>query len=457
MAGPAIDPVDFFALGRRISHERLLWGIPARGTYVVGVGEALALTGSGPRRFADVAAAWRRLVEASLSESVAEDGAGGPLLVGGFAFDPLRPATPLWDGFPEGRMTVPRLQLHSEDSRRLLTLNVLVDEGTDAAQELSAFQDELQVLGLYDANGRRDGSAAAGNGVQPSETDGSAAEGGLTLTDVNPEAWKQAVETVSALIKERRLEKVVLARRVQARAPHAISVSRALASLRSRYPDCFLFAVARDGRCFLGASPEQLIQVRNREVNIMGLAGTAPRHPDPDEDRRLGEGLLASPKEREEHAVVVRFIRDSVAPFCETMDVPDAPVLRRLHNVQHLFTPIRGRLEDGYTVLDVVQRLHPTPAVGGQPRDEALAVIRDLEELDRGWYAAPVGWVNGAGDGEFAVAIRSALVDGDEASLFSGCGIMGDSKPEAEFEESRVKLRPMIDALTAGVAGGAGG
>jgi isochorismate synthase EntC len=157
--------------------------------------------------------------------------------------------------------------------------------------------------------------------------------------------------------------------------------------------------------------------------------------------------LLESAKDRSEHAVVVRALREALAAVCSEVSAPDAPALLSVRNVHHLYTPVTGALANGSCLLDIVARLHPTPAVGGFPSQTALRFIREREDLDRGWYAAPVGWLDRHGEGEFAMALRSALIAGSEASLFAGCGIMADSDPEQEYAESWLKLRPVLSAL----------
>jgi isochorismate synthase EntC len=169
----------------------------------------------------------------------------------------------------------------------------------------------------------------------------------------------------------------------------------------------------------------------------------------PDEDRGLSDWLLQSPKDRAEHAIVVGSIRETLSGVCSELNVAPSPTILTLSNVHHLFTPIVGRVLPGRNILDLVERLHPTPGVGGFPREPALELIRAWERLDRGWYAGPVGWLDRGGDGEFAVGIRSALLDGDEATLFSGCGIVAASNPAREYAESCWKLRPVLAALEA--------
>jgi isochorismate synthase len=246
------------------------------------------------------------------------------------------------------------------------------------------------------------------------------------------------------------IEKVVLAREVRVRAARPLSRAAALARLRADYPSCFIFAIDRGADCFLGASPERLIQLQRGNILSTCLAGSIARGATPDEDARLGAELLASAKDRHEHAVVVRGLRDALIELTERLEVPEQPTLLKVRNVQHLYTPVTGRAARDVTVLDLVERLHPTPAVGGLPREEALAIIRRTERMDRGWYAGPVGWMDARGNGEFAVALRSGLLRDRDASLFAGCGIMGDSDPDREYAESRLKLRPIISALGGG-------
>jgi isochorismate synthase len=197
---------------------------------------------------------------------------------------------------------------------------------------------------------------------------------------------------------------------------------------------------------FLGASPERLVRLEGRAVSASSLAGSAPRGATPAEDDALAAELLASPKDRAEHAVVRRMLCAALAELCDDVRALQEPSLLTLANVHHLHTGVSARLREGHTLLQLVARLHPTPAVGGEPRDDALRWIRDHEQLDRGWYAAPVGWV-GDQAGEFAVALRSGLVRGNEAWLFAGCGVVADSEPQAELEESEVKLRSMQGAM----------
>lgn len=256
--------------------------------------------------------------------------------------------------------------------------------------------------------------------------------------------WCDTVAEAVATVQSGRLRKVVLAREVAVEANRAIPVATVLARLQALYPSCRVFSV--DG--FLGASPELLVARRGEDVVAHPMAGTVARSGDPDADARLAAGLLASHKEREEHAVVVEAVAEALRRRCVTLDVPEAPSVVSFRNVSHLGTRITGRLAPPPpTALHLAAAVHPTPAVAGTPTEDALAYIAEVEKLDRGRYAGPVGWVDSDGDGEWAVGIRSAEVDGSRARLFAGVGIVGESEPDAELLETQLKLQALLAAV----------
>ncbi len=260
-------------------------------------------------------------------------------------------------------------------------------------------------------------------------------------------AWLEAVDAAAREIRgDSPLEKVVLARDLLVRAPDPLDVRLLAARLAERFPSCWTFLC--DG--LVGATPELLIRRTDRSVESLVLAGSAPRGTDPEVDARLGHALRTSAKNRTEHALSVASVRDALAPLCAQLHVEPEPSLLRLDNLQHLATWVRGTLEAPLTALEVAGTLHPTAAIGGTPTDLALERIRTLEGMDRGRYSGPVGWVDATGNGEFAIALRCAELTPNRARLFAGSGIVGDSLPESELEETRLKLRAMQSALEEG-------
>ena len=244
------------------------------------------------------------------------------------------------------------------------------------------------------------------------------------------------------------LRKVVLARTIEVDAGRELDPRRLAHRLRAVNPDAFTFAAPTKDGVLVGASPELLVSRFGREVRSNPLAGSAARSGDPEEDRANADELLASAKDREEHAIVVEGIARVLRPFCRELTWDPAPTLLETPNVWHLSTRFRGLLpEPSPGVVELVQALHPTPAVAGEPRDAALGLIAELESFDRGSYAGPVGWVDASGDGEWAIALRCAELRGDHATLYAGAGIVAGSRPDAEVDETERKFRAFLDAL----------
>jgi menaquinone-specific isochorismate synthase len=297
---------------------------------------------------------------------------------------------------------------------------------------------------------------AGGGHVGPPPGYGPAGRGSLRWHDGSLAApqWERAVAAAVARIRAGDLSKVVLARDLYATAPRAFDVRAVLTRLAARYPDCWTFSCSG----LVGATPDLYIRREGAQIFSLVLAGTTPRGVTATEDEALGSALLASAKNVEEHGYAVADVRSSLQPLCERLDVDERPWLLPLANLQHLATAVTGLLTapkagqgsglDGHTsALALAAALHPTASVCGAPADAAMELIRELEGMDRGRYAGPVGWVDAQGNGEWGIALRCAELDGPRARLFAGCGIVADSDPTAELAEAQVKFRPMQDAL----------
>jgi isochorismate synthase len=270
--------------------------------------------------------------------------------------------------------------------------------------------------------------------------------------DPEPDDYAAAVERATKRIRANEFQKVVLARSLIVDAERELDAKQLLWRLRAVDPDCYAFATlpfgAPPGAILVGASPELLVSRHGRDVRATPLAGSAQRFGDASRDHVSGDKLFRSEKEREEHRVVVEDVAHVLGAFCDELEHPHEPELLGTANVWHLATPFRGRLHDpGVSVLELVAALHPTPAVCGTPREEAREALAELEPIDRGAYAGPVGWVDANGDGEWAIALRCAEITGKTARLFAGAGIVADSVPEAEVDETERKFRALLDAL----------
>jgi menaquinone-specific isochorismate synthase len=256
--------------------------------------------------------------------------------------------------------------------------------------------------------------------------------------------WCDLIDRATKAMADGSLVKVVLAREILVVASSAIDVVAVARRLRATYPDCHLFSV--DG--VVGASPELLVSRHGDVVRAHPMAGTAPRGGDPATDQRLAASLLASRKDREEHQITIDMVHDTLLPWCSYLDYEAEPSIVAVANVQHLATIVEGRLsQPAPSVLELVAALHPTPAVGGWPRDDALRFIAAHEALDRRRYAGAVGWVDARGNGAFAVAVRSAEIDHDTARVYAGVGVVPDSDPHAELAEAQAKAQALLGAI----------
>ncbi|MGI8685890.1 MAG: isochorismate synthase [Acidimicrobiales bacterium] len=368
--------------------------------------DGCGLAGRGEALRLDAAAAVGVLAAIPSLDEVGLPGCG-PVAIGALPFDPAS----------GGTVVVPReLVGRSPDGTAWRT--VVCHDGEDAA-------------GAW--------PPGTGAGERPRPPDD------FRLTAARPhEEWLEVIAAAVKAIADGRMRKVVLAREVTVEANRRIHPVDVLGRLRALYPSCMLFSV--DG--FVGASPELLVARAGDGVRSQPMAGTIPRSGDPAVDARLAAGLLASTKDREEHALVVEEVAAVLAPHCVSLDVPADPSIVPLRNVSHLGTLLTGRLGPAApSALGLAAALHPTPAVAGTPTADALAYIAAVEGLDRGRYAGPVGWVDARGDGEWAVGVRSAELDGNRARLFAGVGVVADSVPETELAETQLKLQALLAAV----------
>jgi salicylate biosynthesis isochorismate synthase len=425
------DPSAIIAASRRAGEPWFCFEQPERDRFALAaLGSVTELTGAGPDRFASMSRQWRELVARAQAESPSGPPGSGLIAVGGFSFAPDGGAAPAWEGFASASLIVPELSLARRGDQTWLTANRLV-AGDDVAEQV--------VAGIE--------QRLAGLGDSPLPLLDPAPTGRYEVASPMPPAhFEAAVARATERIRRGEMEKIVLAREVEVHAPIAHDPAAVLGVLREAYASSFVFAVGRGDATFVGATPELLVRREGQRATTVALAGSTRRSADPAVDDHLGEALLRSEKDREENAIVARRIARMLRPHSVWVAVARDPVVVRVANIQHLARPIRAQLATPLEAIELAAHLHPTPAVGAEPSG-ALALIPALEGLDRGWYAGPVGWTDGGGDGEFCVALRSALLRDRVARCYAGCGIVADSEPAAELAESELKLGVMLPAL----------
>jgi len=338
------------------------------------------------------------------------------LAVGGFAYRPDREPGGAWSGFPALLFRVPALAVLR---RRGRTFVVAATEDAEALLDLTATAARAPSARKLDVSPVR-----------------------------NPLAWTAAVESAAARLRAGGAEKVVLAREVIAHGDGVVAAGTVVRSLRAAYPSCFTYLISgADGTAFAGASPELLVRRAGARAFAQPMAGSVARGASDSEDERLADTLVQSTKDADEHRVVSQFVVDALRPFSAGVSAR-GPEVVRFTNIQHLATSVSADLNHpAADALTLAAALHPTPAVGGWPREAADALIDALEGMERGWYAGAVGWIDGRGDGELAIALRCGLLWEDGARLYAGVGVMPDSDPARELEETELKFKALLTAL----------
>lgn len=432
-----VDPASVVCASRRPGEPWFAFEQPDRGgAALAGLGEVVCLEASGSDRFATVADRWRSLSARAVADSPGDQGGGGPVAVGGFAMAPEGGSTPAWHGFEPASLLVPEVALAREERdgepRVSMTLAALVEPDDTCEELLRALNSRLEEL-----------EAAPLPLLDPAPTGRFQVSSGMP-----PEHYEAAVGRAVELIRAQRLQKIVLAREVQVHAPFSYDPAAVFGVLRDAFPSCFVFCVGRGDATLVAASPELLVRREGQRVSTIALAGSTRRSADPAVDAHLGERLMRDESYREEHAIVARRIERTLNRYAIWVTTAPEPTLVRIANIQHLATPIRAQLAAPVEAIELAGLMHPTPAVGGEPSAAALELIPALEGLDRGWYTGPVGWTDAAGDGEFCVALRCALLRGNVARCYAGNGIVRNSDPVAELAETEIKLQALLPLLT---------
>ncbi len=443
----ALVPGEVDDLLDALAPDGFAWLRAGGGFVTAGVAARIPVP-TGPARFeraAEAVAGALRSIAADGPGPMADGGPGaGPIAVGALPFDDRRP----------GSLVVPAVVVvRRTDGTGWVTTVDPAGEADGTGSVITAWavgaagegdpERSTHRNGAYSARGAHDGTVGAGVNGHPGAGQGAAV---VLSEDPGRAVWTESVRRILSAIDAGDVRKVVLARQLVVEAGFAFDRRAVLDRLRRSHRSCFTYAAGG----FVGASPELLVRRRGHEVASCPMAGTVRRGATSDEDEALTAGLRRSVKEAEEHRLLVEAVVAALAPVCAGWPAAGEPDVVRFPTVSHLATRVSGVLRrPAPSALALAGLLHPTPAVGGLPRAEALATIAALEGFDRGLYAGPVGWVDAAGDGEWAVALRGAQLDGSRARLVAGAGIVAGSDPDAEWAETEMKLRPMLAAVDA--------
>lgn len=426
----SIEPISFFYSGReRYLGERFYWKDPSAEVVLIGLGISKQIqSDQATDRFFHVEEEWKQFLKDSLIFNPYKENGLGPVMFGGFSFDPHKPKTTLWSKYADSLFHIPKFMLTIVEGQTFLTTNIVCTQNDDYTLFEKVINERVQLL-----------NSPKEIEIKPAKL--------LETKEILPQEWKQSVDDVVEDLKTGSLKKVVLARELRLFFDQRVKAEVILKNLYNQQRDSFIFVFESNGDCFIGATPERLVKKQGNDVFSTCLAGSIKRGKTDEEDRMLGQTLLNDKKNLIEHGYVVEMIKEALEESCEEIILPDKPQLMKIRDIQHLYTPVIGKCQKDASLLLLVERLHPTPALGGLPKEEAIEKIREVEDLDRGFYAAPLGWCDYRGNGEFSVSIRSGLIQDKEASLFAGCGVVANSDSESEYLETSLKFRPMLRAL----------
>ncbi|HEX7278145.1 MAG TPA: isochorismate synthase [Solirubrobacterales bacterium] len=427
------DPCAAVFASRLASDRWFCWEQPDREFALAGLGVAHEASSRGGTRFSDVADECLRIGgDPVLEEPRGLPAGAGPVWLGGFAFDAEGGSTPTWSSLAPASLALPEVSLCRSAGRSFLTVNAVVKPGEGTERLGERLSSRLAALRLDAPLPLLDPHPTAHAGISSARP---------------PREFEAAVEGATSRIAAGEFSKVVLAREVIVEAAAAHDPAALFGAMREQFPACFCFCCGTPEAAFIGASPELLVRRSGAGVSTVALAGSTRRSSDPAVDDHLGEQLLRSDKDRREQRIVAERIVRALRPHAVWVEAAAEPEIVKVANIQHLATPVLAQLAEPHSAIELAGMLHPTPAVGGEPWPAAATAIAELEGMDRGWYAAPVGWMDATEDGEFCVALRSALLRDREAHLFAGVGVVAGSDPAAELAETEVKLQALLPLL----------
>ncbi len=439
-----IDPLTVLELNGNTGSARFFWERPDHEMAMAAGNRVTLVKSKGRDRFRSISDQCNALLSKTSYFSEVNHSLAGAYLVGGFSFFDQE-LSGAWSSLGNASFFLPEWLLIRDCQFSILNITRKWHSDEDV-DELRAWY----VTWMGDFVRRLDTNMETTFEQNDNLTD--TKKPGGTITSLTPKEdqrrWTDQVEQARSLIREHRFKKIVLARELRLRTDQKVSATQLIHFLRSEYPSCYSFLYQLNGQAtFLGSTPEKLLSLQSQYVKTEAMAGSMSRGNTATQDTIYGKKLLESQKNLEEHAYVLNAIKEKLYSLTNSLEHTPRPIIKKYANIQHLCTPVAASLTNEMNAVDILARLHPTPAVGGYPEIEAVNHIQEMEQLERGWYAGPIGWFNTHRRAEFSVAIRSGLIRQNHIRFFAGCGIVQDSDPETEWKETDIKFIPMQKGL----------
>lgn len=442
------DPLSVLELIPPSKDFRYYWEKPNDQFALAAFGNIESFSAKGIHRFENVQQWSADVKKNHYRASMIKHRHANLFMLGGFSFlDQSGEAE--WKGFKAAQFVIPKWVIIRDGQLRLVVVNIKIEDQN--FKDVTSLKEHASttlsgLFGMLEMHRKRMREFKEENAFIEYEAEAKP----LTIND-NPndyQQWVNGINKAKEMIDQGYFEKIVLARKVQISMENPIRLTHVAHALRKTYPECTTYFISLENeKSIIGSTPEILASFKPNYILTEALAGTIKRGKTASEDEMYEQKLLESVKDLKEHAYVVDAIKLQLSRFVHQVDVADSPTIKKLNNVQHLYTPITAWKDRPVSTMSVIHAMHPTPAVGGAPNGKAVKYIRQFENFDRGWYAGPVGWINLSDEADFQVAIRSALIDGNSAYLYAGCGIVANSDAELEWKEANLKLIPMLSAL----------
>ncbi len=425
-----IDKVNFDSVLRELvksGEMYLYWNEPAFGFSFLAFGAAYSINENSSKRVSETEKIIESLRSSVISNEHEFELNSIPLFVGGLKFAP-NGESELWKDYSDSEWFIPETIILKTENKYYCIATVY-DKSADKLQELRRRAVELT-----------SSKPESAEEFPPAK---------IVATNLNDESefinWNSMVKSALKSIRKSEFQKIVLSREVKLELSKKPELTVLLKKLADRYPYCYVYAFGKADSIFIGASPERLAKFSGGYIEADALAGSIPRGRTLAEDRKLEQELLSSEKNLHEQKAVVDFITGSFSSFAEDIEYEEKPIIRKLPNIQHLWTPVKAKLKSSRPIFSLLKEVHPTPAICGAPWSAAMSSILNEETHHRGLFTGAIGWFNLSNEGEFAVAIRSALIQNNMVYAFAGCGIVEGSDPETEFDETKLKLRPILN------------
>lgn len=402
------------------------WSRPDESHSMLGYGELIKLVAEGEQRFKSLQQQYLTLSRQWHGKNMSM-----PKAFLGYAFDPLSAMSGHWRNLPNAQLSIPEITIETTTQRSCITINFDHRNIQNNDLFLARLKTSLQHI------------------LNPSTNSDQISPAHILTTEEIPDRarWQQLSDRAIQLIRHQQIDKLVFSRKLSLVTDSHINSQQLLDKLCEHYPGCTIIAYARNDLEMIAATPERLLSLNQEHIHCDAIGGTLDINDQPSYAELMSRQSVSASKLLHEHAIIVDHIRRKLEPLCPKLELPIAPSLMKLQNLYHLQTRISGQITDSVSLFDLIEQLHPTPAISGQPQQPAMEWIQQNEAYDRGWYTGGFGWLDANKQGEISVLLRCALIKNKQLELFAGAGLVADSNTDSEWQETELKMKTILELI----------